>query len=361
MIDFYDIDISFIPLGREDWLRLPGHESVMQPASRQQIKLRNPAWASQQTALMFADSFRLMVCPAKVLGRWNTYGSDDLRAIVLETAPLVLKAMGIDVTPKIMESLARGEYKVRELHIAHQFWLPDYDIGDFLDCVCRRLNESHFPQRLPRGRGFFLSPESRTAVYLFYDKELETRRKGRPFYDHRMADTKAVPLHSWKRAGLALDRDKQRVLAAAGPRLEIRLRDQFFRGNALERGRNWRPDIADSIFRQKLGGLQLPRVVNATYARNVARRRAGKAYGTYLLWAAGSRLDDIGLHQKTVGAHRKILQDALRLDIRQPASSVLGNRAAVDAAAVFAWDNRVIAEAVDLEEMAWLGDDFQAA
>lgn len=361
MIDFYDIEITFIPLGREAWLKLPGHESSERPVYRQQVKLHQPAWASQQTALMFPESFRIMVCPAKVLGRWNTYGTDDLLAAVLETAPLVLKAMGIEVTPAILESLSRGDYKVREVHIAHQFWLPDYDIGDFLDCLCRRLNESHFPQRLPRGRGFFLFPESRTAVHLFYDKDLETRRKGLPFYDRRMAETKAFPLHSWRRTGLALDRDKQRVLAAAGPRLEVRLRDQFFRGNALEWGCNWLPDTADSIFRQRLCGLQLPRVVNATYARKVARKRAGKAYGTYLLWAAGSRLDDIGLHQKTVGAHRKIIQDVLRLDIRQPASSVLGSHAAVDAAAVFAWHNRVIAEAVDLGAMAWLGEDFQAA
>ena len=58
----------------------------------------------------------------------------------------------------------------------------------------------------------------------------------------------------------------------AGPRLEIRLRDQFFRGNGLEQGRTWNPDIADSIFREKLARLQLPRIVNAIYARKVARQ-----------------------------------------------------------------------------------------
>lgn len=355
MIDFYDIDISFIPLGREVWLKLPGHESVKQPTFRQQIKLRNPAWASQQTALMFPDSFRIIVCPAKVLGRWNTYGIDDLRLAILETAPLVLKAMGIEVTHAILDSLSRGDYKVREVHIAHQFWLPDHDIGDFLDCVCRRLNESHFPQRLPRGRGFLLSPESRTAAYLFYDKELETRRKGRPFYDRRMAETQVFPLRSWKRAGLALDRDKQRVMAAAGPRLEIRLRDQFFRGNRLGRGENWRTDSADLIYRQKLGGLQLPRVVNAIYARKVARQRAGKAYATYLLWAAGNRLDDIGLHQKTVGAHRRLIREALGLDIRTPASAVFGGRGTVDVREVFEWSNRVQDADIDLDEVHLLG------
>ena len=58
----------------------------------------------------------------------------------------------------------------------------------------------------------------------------------------------------------------------AGPRLEIRLRDQFFRGNGLEQGRTWNPDTADSIFREKLARLQLPRIVNAIYARKVARQ-----------------------------------------------------------------------------------------
>lgn len=339
---------------------MPGHESTKAPTNRQHVQLKSPLWAAQQNALIFPDCFRLLVCPAKVMGRWNTCGTDDLREAISATAPQVLQVLGVTVTDEIEEMLAAGRYKIREVHIAHQFWLHDRCITDFLVNLRRRLNESHTPVGLPPGRGigFFLYPASRTAIFLFYNKLHEFRNKGLSFYARRIAtfwDNERRKSHTF----LGADRIAQQVYAAAGPRLEIRLGDHFFRGSDLQYGSNWLPKTADTIYIKKLESLELPTVVPAVAARVRARARLTRAYSTFLHWAVGQDLADIGMSRKTMYSHRRSILKALGIDIRKPASSVLGNRKTVNARETFKWENRVVPEAVDFDALSWLGDDYK--
>jgi hypothetical protein len=359
MIDFYDIEITDIPLGPAEWRRLPGHERPVRPPNRMQVDLKHDDWATKQEALILYDSFRIRTCPPKVLGHWNSFGSDDLRQVILDTAPKALRAMGLEVTPQIVGNIAKGNYRVREVHIAHQFWLHDVCITDFLSAVRRRLNESHEPELVYRGEGFVIGSRSRTVEYVFYDKLREFLKYGLPFYLSRMERERRGGCRSpWT----GLERDLQRIAAAAGPRLEMRLGDHYFRRNPnFARGASWAPATADGIYQQYLRKLELPPIVKAVPARKVARKHLKTAYKTYLLWALDQPLNDIGTNVKTIAAHRKLIQSAMGLDIRTPASAVLGNRRTVDVRAVFDWKNRVRAEAINLDVHGWMGDPYEAA
>lgn len=360
MIDRYDIEIDSIPLGPNEWARLPGHESRKRPVNRMHVNLKDENWAKSQQALILIDSFRLIVCPPKVLGQWNCLGSDDLREAVLLTAPHVLRKMGVRVTPEIMEGLAAGQYNIREVHIAHQFWIKDRDIHDFLLATFRRLNESHRPMPMFRGDGFVIGARSRTVEYVFYDKLREFLKHGIPFYRERLARERAKghPYSPWT----GLERDLQRIAAAAGPRLEMRLGDHYFRDNRrFARGSGWAPTTADGIYEKYLRKLDLPPLAEPTPARVRARQRLGTAFKTYLLWAKGEPLDDIGTNVKTIASHRKIIAEALGIDIRTPASAVFGGRRTVDVRDVFDWKNRVQAAKIDIDLLGWLGDPYLPA
>ena len=166
MIDMYVIEIA-ITLVKKEWQRLPGHFKSTPPVNRQQVTLSDPSWTAAQHAMIMPDIVRLIVCPPKVLGRWNVFGTDDLQEAVRTTAPQVLTAMGIDVDPLILKMLDQGTYTLREVHITHQFHIEHFSISDFISYLFRRLNESHRPEWMHRGEGFTINSRSRTAVYCF--------------------------------------------------------------------------------------------------------------------------------------------------------------------------------------------------
>lgn len=349
MIDFYDIENRFIQLGPDEWERLPGHGKRNPPANRAHIRLSPPNWMGMQEALIFQDHFRLRVCPAKVLGRWNTYGSNDLRRVIERTAPLMLEAMGITVTPRIRQHFADGDYRIREVHIAEQFHLPNHGCTDFLTQSRRRLDESHNVKRIERGRGFKINPGSRRCESIFYNKLFEFHNKALPQYQRLIA----VEPRSIAAMGHMVDRDIQQHLAALGPRLEFRLGDHFFSpSNPLSQGSGWRRgrEQADQIYCDQLKLLNLPGWVRASWARRTAEHRLSRAeLATYLLWHYGEPLSVAAGSPKTVTRHAGAIRSAIGVDIRQPASAALKGRNKVDLGAVFAWRNRVRRQEVELD------------
>ena len=52
---------------------------------------------------------------------------------------------------------------------------------------------------------------------------------------------------------------------------------------------------------------------------------------------------------KTLARHRKVIFDAMKIDIRTSASATLGDRMTINAARVFRWDNRVVPDQVDID------------
>jgi II/X family phage/plasmid replication protein len=181
MIDLYYIIIPPEVLGPQQLQRIrERHPSDTQGFRK--IPLEAPNWMGRQWAMLDGATVRLKVCPAKVLGRWNTWGSSDLRRVVLDTAPLVLRELGVRVTAEVLAHLAAGNYRLHEVHIAHQFWLRNRGITDFVQSVARTIGESHRPQLFPpgRGHGFYLDPWSRTRSWVCYNKQHETEQKAVP-------------------------------------------------------------------------------------------------------------------------------------------------------------------------------------
>jgi hypothetical protein len=349
MIDLYNIEIAFISIGPKEWSRLPGHTSTMSRIPRAHIRLKHPNWMAEQKALIIGDHFRLQVCPAKVLGRWNAYGTNDLRKAVAETAPLVLRAMGIEVTAEIRERLGAGDYVVRAVDITEQFHLPNHGITDFLTHLRQRMIGSHDVRR-SRGQGFYVNSGNRRCEYIVYNKLVEMHSRATQRYAQRLGASVSTSGIGMREVGLMIDRGLQLHLAALGPRLEVRLGDQFFRHHRLAAGDAWTPATAESVFRDEVDRLRLPSSVDATWARRTARQRlALQELRTYLLWAQGEPLAVAAGSPKTIDRRAKAIERVLGLDIHQPASSVLGNRGSVDPTKVFAWKNRVKAREVDLD------------
>lgn len=134
--------------------------------------------------------------------------------------------------------------------------------------------------------------------------------------------------------GLSGDRDSQCLLAACGPRLELRFGDQFFIHNKhLRLGSNWQPDssaTAHELYWTYLAKLKLPRPVSPVFARDRARRNmSGSVFGSYLLWASGNDLRDAGISKRTYGEHRCVIKKALGVDVKHPSSCVLRRQSRV--------------------------------
>ena len=341
MIDFYDLSLPPDVLGSEQLQRVrQRHPSDTQGFRK--IPLECPNWMGKQWAMLDGETVRLKVCPSKVLGRWNTWGSSDLRQVVLETAPVVLRELGVRVTAELLAHLAAGNYRLHEVHIAHQFWLRNRGITDFVQSLARTISESHGPEHLPPGQGigFYLYRGSRTRHWVLYDKQRETERKAVPRYRQRFRRAEG-----FTRAGIGIEREFQRVVASSGPRLELRLKDHFFGRNvALATGSGWSADTADRLYRQYLVKLGLPSRVKAVYCREQAQRLPREVFKSYLLWAHGEDLRALFRTDQTFQVHRRAMRRELGVDVGLPASAVLARRGTVNAARVFDWSNRVRVE-----------------
>ena len=115
MIDLYKIEIPYV-LNKQELLRLPGHLSSQPVVKRMHVKLSDPLWTAGQSALVMPTEIWIRVCPQKVLGHANVFGTADLQKAVRTTAPQVLAALGIDASaPEIRKILRTGSYRVREV------------------------------------------------------------------------------------------------------------------------------------------------------------------------------------------------------------------------------------------------------
>ena len=334
MIDFYDITLALNLFSTEDLKKFwaPGPNPP-----RRKDEIRAPTWMGPQKFVTHAGGLSLRVCPQKVLGHWNAIGSDDLRAVVIDTAPPVLRQLGVQVTPQIDRALDAGDYQIRGVHIAHQFRYRRC-VSEFLERYYILINFSGRVQKMSRGRGMYINPGSRTVSYCLYDKGHQFRERGRPQYQVQILATTDM----LTKASLAYHRDRHGRAAEWGPRLEIRFGDHFFRENALADGRNWGPDTADTLFRRYMTRLPLPQRIPITVARAHARQRlTAPAYRTYLLWSSGEQPHDLRFDPRSLSRHRKEILEVLGIDIRHTPALALGSRRFIDPATVFDWSLRV--------------------
>lgn len=282
-------------------------------------------WLTKVQLKIGPVSIRMRFCPNKLFGRWNAVGSDDLRDLVSTLVPLILQEAGHCVTRAQEQQLQLGNYRLHEVHVAYAFALARADQQEFVTKVGRVLALLHPTEILDRGIGVRVFPRSRVAEYLLYSKLHETMARGRP----RMAqlfDILDSAEEPWSRATFG----HQLGFAAAGPRLEIRLRDKFFRPSGARQpsvydsGRNWVPDTAHDLFCAKLQELKLPGTVRVVPDRGLAEARLAPAVlSTFVHWANGEDLGRL-ISASTRARHQRAIVDALNIDIRVSAAQVFG-------------------------------------
>jgi hypothetical protein len=320
MIDFYDAEFS-LPLDAQVYLKIPGHKRRTPPARRLNVKVECPTWMGQANALIWHDGFRLKVCPSKVLGSWNCYGSNDLRQLVALTAPLVLQQLGHRLTAEQEASITAGNYRLHELHIAESFHLVNFSQVEFIRLLFYALGEDRRPEWARRGTGFSINRQNRRVYAYVYAKLEEFLARGWPAYDKRLAQTREV-----SRPWAVLSRRAHLLAAALGPRLELRFGDQFFRGNELGYGRAWKPGAARRLYEQELQRLDLPEMVAPMFQRDAAKAALTAAqFQTLRLWGHGEPFESLG-SAATRKRHRAAIREALDIDIKLPAGSLLDHR-----------------------------------
>ena len=114
--------------------------------------------------------FRLQLCPAKILGSWNCFGSNDLRALVARTAPLVLRQLGHPTSDEQLQTIKKGRYRICEVHVTESFHLVNYSQTQFVHQLYYALGPSRHPQWAARGEGFYFNAHNRRVSAYLYDK-----------------------------------------------------------------------------------------------------------------------------------------------------------------------------------------------
>lgn len=325
MIDLIDLTLNSA-LDRAARTALLGNNVHIPPNKLYKREVKSRTWLSPAKLWIGRTSIRMRFCPAKLFGRWNAVGSDDLRDLVVTLVPLILQEAGHAITLSQERQLQRGDYRIQEVHIAYAFGLHHVDQQEFVRKVGSILAQQHVVEWLHPGCGVLVHPTSRVVRYMLYSKLHETLTNGAKRFG-ALAELLNADERPWARAAFG----HQLNFAAAGPRLEIRLRDKYFRPSGARRpspydtGRNWGPDTARRLFCEKLRELRLPETVCAVPDRGLAEERLTAAQlSTFIHWANGEDLRRM-MSPTTLKNHQRAIADALGIDIRYPSAEVFGN------------------------------------
>lgn len=354
MIDLYVIELD-LRLGPEDWDRM----GMATPNGRIEKRPQGPGWMARQRVDLYPDKVWLRVCPPKVLGQWNVYGSNDLRELVMQTAPLVLEALGIEVTRSRRKQLKDGEYTVKAVDITEQFKLSEMSAAYFIRKFSHQMMPLYPMAKHEKGEGLLLHPGSRKLEVYFYDKKKEFEDRGEKAYVAALA---ALPLdarNGFIAQELLVERERQRHMATLGPRVEMKFGDGFFvSGQKLSRGKKWKSDTAEKLYRKELDGLKFPRRIEFNELIEDGYALLQQPYlGTFLLWLHGEDRAIAQYSQSKKQGHAKHIENKLGVDVRKPASVVLKTENSVRPRKVFSWANRIRAD-VELSNLAERDVDF---
>jgi hypothetical protein len=341
MIDLYVIELDF-GLRLEDWKRM----GIAMPGGRIEKRPKGPGWMARQTVDLYPDKVWLRVCPPKVLGQWNVYGSNDLRELVMKTAPLVLEELGIEVTRSRLKQLKEGAYTVKAVDITEQFKLPEMSAAYFIRKFNHQMMPLYVMAKHEKGEGLLIHPGSRTLEVYFYDKKKEFEDRGMNAYAAALA---ALPPHArngFEAQVMLVDRERQRHLAALGPRLEMKFGDGFFTpDNKLSRGEKWKTNTAEKLYQKKLAELEFPRRIEFSELIEDGYISLQQPYlGTFLLWLYGEDRAIAQYSQSKQQGHAKHIESKLGVNVRKPASVVIKTKDAIRPRKVFKWGNRVRAD-----------------
>jgi hypothetical protein len=341
MIDLYVIELDF-RLGPEDWDRM----GIDMPSGRIEKRPKGPGWMARQTVDLYPDKVWLRVCPPKVLGQWNVYGSNDLRELVMKTAPLVLEELGIEVTRSRLKKLEEGAYTVKAIDITEQFKLPEMSAAYFIRKFNHQMLDLYPMAKHEKGEGLLINPGSRTLEVYFYDKKKEFEDRGMKAYAAALAALPPDARNGFEEQAMLVDREHQRHLATLGPRVEMKFGDGFFTPKKKRsRGEKWESDTAEKMYRKALAGLDFPRRIEFNELIEDGYACLQKQYlATFLLWLHGEDRAIAQFSQSKRQGDAKFIENKLGVNVRKPASVVLKTKDAVRPRKVFNWGNRVRAD-----------------
>ena len=342
MIDFYDAEFSF-PLDSKVYQSIPGHARASRPSKTYRLKISSPRWMTQVEAVIGPDVFRLRVCPAKVLGTWNSYGSSDLRDLVNLTVPMVLSQSGHFVTEKQQADIEAGDYTLKEVHVAESFHLVHHSQGEFIRLIAYACGEEQRTQWARRGTGIIFKPQNRRVSAYLYSKVEDFMARGYGAYADKLEAARKD-----RRPWILISRNAH-LLAALGPRLEFRFGDKFFRGKKLAKGSAWNAETARNLYESELLALELPGAIAPMFKREEAEHKLSpQQFNALKLWHHGEHWQSFG-SASTAQRHRAAIREALGIDIAQPSAKLLGRASPLDVQAVINLEN-VVGTEFDMDD-----------
>jgi hypothetical protein len=322
MIDFFHVDLPFV-LDGEAYRNVKGHERPSRPRRHFRQAVRSRHWLTMADLIIGPDSVQIKVCPAKVLGTWNCYGSSDLRQLVTLVVPDVLAALGHRVSDEQHRQLVRGEYDIRGVHIAHQFHLVNFSHSEFVRKVRHALSETFEVEGGFRGVGTIIKPRNRRASFYLYDKLLEFGNRAYPALREAIEDARDQRKPRKHPFFMAIERNIHLAAAMTGPRLELRLGDKYFPTTSeYRKGSGWRPGTARVLYERELRTLDLPGSVGMLWNRDEAHRLLTPTqYATLRLWHHGEPFASLG-SKSTLQRHRQAILETLGVDIAYPSAKL---------------------------------------
>lgn len=246
--------------------------------------------------------------PAQWLQGHNGVGSNNLQGLVQESVLLLFATLQLPVPPEIRKRIARGDYKVHEVHIAELHRMPHDLIAPLCDHIRRtaisEVSAVPLSEGNSKGLGVRLWPLSRSRSVLLYDKN-------RYFNDGR-----AKRLSSFLGAEAGPGRE---VAGAAylrlvddylklGVRIEVRLK-RMLTAAALRRGREWSISRARAVYLQVLRELplgDLPGLAHIEKMRTVMPPRERQLFEA---WYRGANMRSLFDSSRSFGKWRARLRE----------------------------------------------------
>lgn len=199
---------------------------------------------------------RLWGCPLKWLQGHNGMGTNDLRALVAASVPLVFATLQRPCPQFILDAVTTGTYEILEVHIAELHRMPHELIGSFCDHIRRYAPKELQAAPLEEGKGIGvrLWPNSRDRRIVLYDK---VQYYVSAFRKHKLALLGHLPSNTFERHGTSAAFDKMlHEHLSQGIRIESRLQ-RLLKTRNLNYGHAWTANTARQLHLDVLANVPL--------------------------------------------------------------------------------------------------------
>lgn len=294
MIDWVTVELPFLhspidsgyflmvkPGGDIDW-KTPRRQSIEGSfRSTMQVRSIGGNGAGQATLLQLSGN------PSKFLQGHNVFGSNDLVALVNDTAHRVFQSLGIWPTDLELRAIAQGDYRLINVDITESFELPTRgDVIAWIRALEFKAKSRHGRPSIKGGTLYFGKGTSRWKLKAYCKgEELESKKKG-----HQLpVDLLNTPIKQWADNKL---------------RIELTLLSKELREIGIEVARTLTPELCNQLYRRYTGRIEMNEQISLTSQQQ--HELPTKLQSTYLHWNNGIDLRSI-LPKATFYRHRREL------------------------------------------------------